>query len=89
MTVSPGEASATEGILGQNDEGLMTSQAGFERLWLGYARRVLSMPCGCTCDACIRWPGYLGSEYECGRVLLVGAIGMDPVMKPLVTVKAD
>lgn len=53
-----------------------------ESRWLDYARNVLeSRPLNECCERgairpgrIVRWPGYLGSRYEEGRVLLVGAI---------------
>lgn len=52
-----------------------------ETLWLDYARDVLTRGGG-EMNCCVsgdtdrisRWPGYLGSDYISGRVLLVGAV---------------
>jgi hypothetical protein len=59
----------------------MSSQREYERRWIKYARKVLSTPCGCNCDGEISWPGYIGKDYHLGRVLLVGAIHNDPVLR--------
>jgi hypothetical protein len=50
----------------------------YEKEWLDYARGVIT----CEKSTCIcpnefrriRWPGYIGANYDYGRVLLVGAI---------------
>jgi hypothetical protein len=59
----------------------MTTQAQFESRWLAYARKVMTVPCGCECDRDTSWPGYIGKDYELGRVLLVGAIHNAPVLR--------
>lgn len=44
--------------------------------WLDYAHATVAerRTTGCACDADVAWPGYMGTRYPDGRVLLVGAI---------------
>lgn len=53
----------------------------FEDSWLEWAKLILDRTCCVSTPASnaplherILWPGYVGSTYECGRVLFVGAV---------------